>query len=178
MVRRMEKVVFWAWSDEYVPIPESSFRTYQTNVWRSGRTVTGIEFLILANHAEVRDGLLNLLGGGWIEHRRRVPKGGPTPISHFGIGVSVLVDWNDTNRRHHLTIRIENADGQEIAKIEGDVEVGRPPGIQPGSSQRTVLAFNVDTRWPSAGTYRVVARLGDQSETEREVAFRVLDQVG
>lgn len=135
-----------------------------------------IEFLILANHAEARDGLLNLLGGGWTDHRRRIPKGGPAPISHFGIGVSVLVDWNDTNHPYHLTIRIETADGQEIAKIGGDVELGRPPGLPPGSSQRAVLAFNVDMRWPSAGTYRVVARLGDLPETDRSVAFRVHDQ--
>lgn len=138
--------------------------------------MTEIEFLILANHAEVRDGLLNLLGGAWTEHRRRIPKGATAPITHFGIGVSVLVDWNDTNHPHHLTLRIETADGLEIAKIEGKVEVGRPPGIQPGSSQRAVLAFNIDTRWPSAGTYRVVARLGDMPETERHVTFRVLDQ--
>lgn len=163
-------------ADEYAQDSgNSSIRAGQTDV-RKGAAVTEIEFLILANHAEARDGLLNLLGGGWTEHRRRIPKGGTAPVSHFGIGVSVLVDWNDTNRPHRLILRIENADGHEIAKIEGDVEVGRPPGIQPGSSQRTVLAFNIDTRWPSAGTYRVVARLGDKPETEREVAFRVLDQ--
>lgn len=138
--------------------------------------MTEIEFLILANHAEVRDGLLNLLGGGWTDHWRRFSPESPPPNSHFGIGVGVIVDWSDTNRPHHLTLRIETADGKEVAKIEGDLEVGRPAGLQPGSSQRAALAFNIDTRWPSAGTYRVAARLNDKPESEREVIFRVHDQ--
>jgi len=137
--------------------------------------VTEIEFLILANHAEVRDGLLNLLGGGWTDHWRRIGPGGP-PNSHFGIGVGVRIDWNDTNRPHHITLRFETSDGKTVAKIEGDMEVGRPAGLQPGSSQLAALAFNLDTRWPSAGTFRVTARLGDKAETEKEVTFRVHDQ--
>src|SRR5258708_2614984 len=83
---------------------------------------THIEFLILANHVEVRDGLLNLLGGGWTDHWRRVSKGGPASMSHFGIGVGVLINWNDTNRPHHLTVRIETADGERIATMESRVE--------------------------------------------------------
>jgi len=138
--------------------------------------MTHIEFLILANHAEAKDGMLNLLGGGWTDHWRQVPKGGPVPISHFGVGVGVLIDWNDTNRPHHLTIRFESDDGKEIGRVEGDLEVGRPAGVQAGSDQRAVLSFNGDFQWPAPGGYRIVARLGDDPTSEKTVPFRVHDR--
>ncbi|MGH2373699.1 MAG: DUF6941 family protein [bacterium] len=138
--------------------------------------MTHIEFLILANHAEAKEGLLYVLGGGWTDHWRQVPKGGPIPASHFGVGVGVIVEWTDTNRPHHLTIRFETDDGKEVGRVEGDLEVGRPPGLPAGSDQRAVLAFNGDFQWPSSGGYRVVARLGSDSATDKIVRFRVHDQ--
>jgi len=138
--------------------------------------MTEIEFLILANHAEAQNGLLYLVGGGWTDHLRRVPVSGPPPISHFGIGVGVSVGWDDTNRPHHLTIRIETDDGRQVAKVDGEIVVGRPPQLKPGSDQRAVIAFNIDTQWPVAGGYRIVAFLSATPDEQKTVSFRVHDQ--
>ncbi len=133
-----------------------------------------IEFLILADHAEVVNGKLYMMGGGWSD-LQRVPtaEGQPPPPSHLSVAVSVLVGWNETNRTHHLRLTIENDDAtQKLAELEGDIEVGRPPGIPPGSDQRAMLAVSAGVAFPGPGTYRVVATLADKA---RSVTFRVHD---
>ena len=58
-----------------------------------------VDFVLMANHVEVVNGLLYVSGGGWTDHHRRLPPdGAPIPPSHLGIGVSVVVPWNEKNR--------------------------------------------------------------------------------
>ena len=131
-----------------------------------------IEFLVIANHAEAREGLLYLSGACWSDVWRTIAPGGAPPITHFGVGVAVVVPWGETNRRHHLTVRIEDEDGKEITRVEGDLELGRPVGISPGSDQRAVVAMNADLVFPDPGGYRLLAEVG---EDRRAVSFRVHD---
>lgn len=131
-----------------------------------------LEFLTLANHAEAVNGLLYLSGAGWTDHSRPVPTDEMQVSSHFGIGVSVLVPWTETNTPHALTVRVETEDGETILDATGNIEVPRPLGIPPGSDQRAVLAVNVDLHFEAAGGYRVVAELAEQRKI---VSFRVHD---
>ncbi len=134
-----------------------------------------IEYMLLANHAEAVNGLLHVLGAGWTDQwRGRQPPDVPPPLTHFAIGVSVLVPWTETNRPHHLILTIESEDGSELGRVEADLEIGRPPRIPVGSDQRAVLAINVNIQFPGPGGYRVVARLGEQT---RSGSFRVHDEV-
>ena len=134
-----------------------------------------IEFITLANHAEAINGLLYLTGAGWTDHWRVPGPNGDFPPFHFGIGVSILVPWTETNRRHHLELRIEDEDGDtELAKVEADLEVGRPPGTPVGSDLRSVLALNVNLVFPQAGGYRVIGEMGP--DIQKTVSFSVRDQ--
>lgn len=138
-----------------------------------------IESLMIANHAETREGLLYLSGGGWSDHWRGTAASnqpGQGPVSHFGIAVSILVGWNETNRRHRVDIRVESEDGGDpLAKVEADLEMGRPPGAAVGGDQRAMMALNVDTVFPRAGGYRIVAEIPAHQQT-KSVSFRVHDQ--
>ena len=132
-----------------------------------------IEFLALANHAEAVNGLLYLMGVGWNEVSVNAPEGQPI-VHHFGVGVSILVGWNDTNRPIPVEIRIEGEDGgPELAKVDGEVNVGRGPTIKPGSDQRAVLALNVNAQFPARGGYRVVCRLNRDDKKMRTYSFIV-----
>lgn len=132
-----------------------------------------IELLTLANHVEAVNGLLYMMGAGWTDLWRQIPpQGGRIPPAHFGIGVAVLVPWNETNHRHHVAVRVENSDGRELITAESEVDMGRPPGSQPGQDFRAVLAINANVEFPGAGRYRVVASVGDN---QRCVTFRVND---
>ena len=135
-----------------------------------------IEYLLLANHAEAVNGMLNVLGAGWTDQwRGPQEEGAAPPPTHFGIGVSVLVPWTETNVPHHLVVTIEGEDGEpELGRLEADLEMGRPAGVRPGSDQRAVLAMNLNIQFPEAGGYRVRADLGDQM---RSASFRVHDEV-
>ncbi len=131
-----------------------------------------VELLTVANHAEAINGLLYLSGAGWTDLRRSMPPQGPVPVNHIGIGIAILVAWNETNQRHRVTLRIENADGGELMSMQADLEMGRPPGLVPGSDLRGVIAINGELQFPAAGIYRVVTSVAD---SQRSVTFRVHD---
>jgi len=102
--------------------------------------------ILLADSAEVREGLLFLLGGGW-------NLAGPAPQS-FAITGLIEVEWDETNTRHSLEVTIEDEDGAPLLlpTPAGDVpfkigpapfEVGRPPGIARGSSFNVPVAIPI-----------------------------------
>src|SRR4051812_24732126 len=101
--------------------------------------------MLLADSAQVAEGKLYLLGGGW---DRTLP-GHPSAVA-----VHVRVSWDLTNRQHHLRLELLDHDGQLVegpapdgqpvpVRIEGDFEVGRPPGTPQGMDIGIPLAFNI-----------------------------------
>lgn len=133
-----------------------------------------IEFLIIANHVEAVNGLLYISGGGWTDHYRPASGQGQPFLSRFGVGVSVLVPWNETNRQHRVTVDVEDHDSTMVlAHTDAQFTVGRPPTLPQGGEQHMVLGIAMALVFPKAGGYRVVARL-DTNETRRW-PFRVHD---
>lgn len=131
-----------------------------------------IEFVTLANHAEAHNGLLYLSGAGWTDAIVGFAEDGRSQPFHFGVGVSILVPWTETNRRHRLTLVVEHEDGgSPLFDVGGELEVGRPVGIPEGADQRSVLALASEIRFPVVGGYRLSANL--QGAETRSVSFRV-----
>lgn len=133
-----------------------------------------IETLLLANHAEAINGLLYLSGAGWTDHWRpaRPPDASP-PVTHIGVGLTVLVGWNEANQKFPLVLSLEDQDGREqILRIEAEFEAGRPPGVPQGTDLRQVLALSGEVTFPHEGRYRLVAQAG---EATRSVSFQVHD---
>ena len=93
--------------------------------------------MLLADFAQVSDGKLTVVGGGW-------SLTGPEPVP-FGIAILIRVPWDQANQRHVMRLELLDADGQpvEMETEEGqqqvvffdDVpfEVGRPAGLKPGT---------------------------------------------
>lgn len=135
-----------------------------------------IDYLILANHVEAINGLLYISGGGWTDHYRQIAPNGQIPISHIGIGLSVMIPWNETNKPHRLTVTIEDEDGQSLLTAEAQMSIGRPPKLSPGTEQHAVLSMPLNLVFPHPGGYRIVVRLGDGEDAEvRTWAFQVHD---
>jgi hypothetical protein len=132
-----------------------------------------IELLTLANHAEAHEGLLYLSGAGWDVAGIPFARGGQSVPFHFGVGVSVLVPWTETNRPKRLELRLEHEDGGEpVMKIDGEIQVGRPVGIREGADQRAVLAVSGETQFPRPGGYRLLASLDSSMRT---YSFQIRD---
>jgi len=136
--------------------------------------MASIEFLLLANHVEVQNGLLYASGAGWSDAFRPPPgPEGQITVNHFGIGTSISIPWDETNQPHHLTISIQReGNDTELSRIETDIEVGRPPGLPAGIDQRAVFGIGADIAFPEQGSYRIVATV---DEDTRSVNFRVHD---
>src|SRR4051794_4637172 len=124
--------------------------------------------LILADHARVAEGKLDILGAGWT-------LAGPDPVT-MGLGVLIEVPWDQTNRRHAMVVRLLGEDGQlyplptpdgQSQGIEAhtEFEVGRPPGIAAGTAQPFALALNL-AQVPLAPGRRYEWRLEIDGETD------------
>jgi hypothetical protein len=130
-----------------------------------------IETLLMANHAEIHDGLLYLMGAGWADlHLNVLPDQPPAPF-HFGVGMTVTVGWAETTRRHRVLMYLEPEDGgPELFRIDAELQTADPVGDSDPSDTRGVLAVNGEAKFVQPGRYHLVAELGDDV---RHVSFRV-----
>jgi hypothetical protein len=101
--------------------------------------------IFLADSAEVREGLLFVLGGGWKE------VGPPSqPIALAGL---IEVDWEETNSQYTVDFVIEDEDGAPLmittptgdqpVRISSTFEVGRPAGSARGDTFYVPVAIGV-----------------------------------
>jgi hypothetical protein len=111
------------------------------------------------------------MGGGWTVFRSA---SFPAQV-RFGIAVSILVSWEETNSQHDVHIKVMENPGrprqpaamQEVMSLEigSKVHVMRPQGLEEGSIQRVFLAVNGNLPIPHAGKYRVTAIAGNLSKS-------------
>ena len=102
--------------------------------------------MLLADFAQVSDGKLNVIGGGW-------SMTGPQPVP-FGIAILIRVPWDQANHRHFMRLELIDADGVAVTVETDDgteplvffddveFEVGRPAGVKPGTPLDLPLAVN------------------------------------
>ena len=132
-----------------------------------------VEWLILADAAQVNGNKLYLLGGGW----DRLTIRRPFPVTHvMAVAAAFRVSWNETNQKHDWEIEIVDADGSSQGKVSGKLEVGRPAGVTPGQDQRIQIAVGMNLQIARAGTYSLVARLN--GEEDRTFPFDVVQAPG
>jgi hypothetical protein len=130
-----------------------------------------LEYVTLANHAEAINGLLYLQGAGWTDIRTIPGPQGQMASVHMGIGVSILVGWNETNTSFPLEFVMVHEDGGEpVLGGQGQIEAGRPPGIPAGGDLRSVIAIGADIVFPRPGGYEFRATLAGRVKS---VSFRV-----
>ena len=98
--------------------------------------------LLLADAAHAVDGKLYVLGGGW-----SVTGSQPSPMA---IALKIDVPWDRANTPHRWRLELVDADGQQVqfpeaggVELEQEFEVGRPPGVKPGTSLDFVIAITI-----------------------------------
>jgi hypothetical protein len=101
--------------------------------------------MMLCDYAQVADGKLYIVGGGW-----SIINSGPTQAA---IALKLEVPWDQTNRKIPLTLTLLGEDGSPVTvpgpagdaqpiKIDAEFEVGRPPGLKKGTPIDVPLAIN------------------------------------
>jgi hypothetical protein len=126
--------------------------------------------MLLCDAAQEANGKLYVLGGGWSSVLRPGP-------ANMALAVKLDVPWNAANERHKLLARLVSEDGTPVLAedkaivAEGEFEIGRPPGIKPGSDLDVVFALPFAVVL-AAGGYRWELLIDDKKLAE--VSFRVL----
>jgi hypothetical protein len=135
--------------------------------------------LLLADYAQVAEGKLTIVGGGW-------SMTGPEPAP-FGIAILIRVPWDQANEVHRLRLELLDADGSAVTMPteEGDTpvvflddtefEVGRPPGIKPGIPLDFPLALNASPIPLAGGRYEWRLSIDGRTQEDWRVAFTVRD---
>jgi hypothetical protein len=123
--------------------------------------------MLLCDAAQVADGKLYVLGGGW-----SVTGPEPTPSA---VAIKLEVDWHEAASSHHWELFLVDADGREVSvdtpagpqvvEIRGDFQVSQPEGVPPGSPIDLPLAINVGPL-PLAPSGRYTWRLTIDGNTD------------
>ncbi|HLN15202.1 MAG TPA: hypothetical protein VK277_00495 [Acidimicrobiales bacterium] len=101
--------------------------------------------MLLCDAAQVADGKLYILGGGW-------SMTGPDPVPS-AVALKIDVDWHETEVPHHWELFLEDADGQPVmvetpegkqpVEVRGEFTVTQPQGVPEGSPIDVALAVNL-----------------------------------
>ena len=110
--------------------------------------------MLLCDYAEELGGKLYVMGGGWSRNFT------PNQPTNMALAIKLTIPWNEANRPYDLNVRLvdDNHDpvqdpGSNEVAIMGRVEVGRPPGLRPGSNLDAALALRFDGLVLPPGTY-------------------------
>jgi hypothetical protein len=127
--------------------------------------------LLLCDAAQVAGGKLFVLGGGW----NTLVTTSDDALS-MALAILVVVPWHETNQRHRLRSDLLTEDGAPVGGdapvfVDGEFEMGRPPGTKPGTSLNVPFAVNVSTVLP-AGGYRWQVSI--DGTTMAEASFNVV----
>jgi hypothetical protein len=122
-----------------------------------GQTVSdpdniSLDYLLVADSADVVNGKLYLLGGGW--DNLKVPHLPGPPTVPFSVAVGIDVPWSLTNQKLRFSVDVLDADGGEVVElVGGEFEVGRPPGLRAGTPQRFQLTVPAQPQFGVPGRY-------------------------
>jgi hypothetical protein len=134
--------------------------------------------MLLADYAQVADGKLTVVGGGW-------SLTGPEMVP-FGIALLIQVPWDRANQRHVMRLELVDADGQPViveTDEEGEhplvffddlaFEVGRPPGLKPGTYLDFPVAVNSAPLPLEPGLYEWRLTIDEESDPDWRLPFTV-----
>jgi uncharacterized protein DUF6941 len=126
-----------------------------------------VEAQIILCDAAVADpsGKVHMLGAGWSVTG--------TPTAPQAVAVLMKIPWDRANQRLPMALRLLDADGTpvsldgpdgpQVIESRGEVEVGRPPGLAPGSPIDASFALNVQSMPLQPGRYEWRLELADQT---------------
>lgn len=117
--------------------------------------------MLLCDSAQSVGGKLFILGGGW-----SLLKKTDQPMS-MALAVKLAIPWSRSNERHRIHAQLESDQGAvvqhegEDVRAEGEIEVGRPPGLKPGTPLDAAFVLTFQGLALEPGGYVWILRAGD-----------------
>lgn len=117
--------------------------------------------MLLCDSAQSVGGKLYVLGGGW-----SLMKKTDQPMT-MALAVKVAIPWSRTNERHRIEAQLITEDGDSVlheeqaVRAEGEIEVGRPPGLKQGTPLDAVFVLSFQGLTLDPGGYVWELRVRD-----------------
>lgn len=118
--------------------------------------------------SDATSGKVHMLGAGWSV------TGSPTGPQ--AVAILMKIPWDRANQKIPVKLQLYGSDGDKIRiptpagdneiMMTGHVEVGRPPGVAPGSMLDSSLVLNVPPLPLPPGRYQWRLDISDQTTTE------------
>ena len=122
-----------------------------------------VDYLLVADRAEVVNGKLYLMGGSW---DRVQPQQFPHRMM-LGIAAGVRIPFAYTDDQHTVAIELLHNDTRMIG-FEAKLATGRPPGMA-GMDMLVPMAFNIPIAIPGEGQVTLKAVIDGQSGRRHEI---------
>jgi hypothetical protein len=122
-----------------------------------------IDYLLVADRAEVVNGKLYLMGGSW---DRIQPPSFPHRMM-LGIALGVRIPFAHTDDQHKVAIELQH-EGQRLLGFEAKLTTGRPPGMA-GMDMLVPMAFNIPVAVPAEGQLVLRAAVDDRAPRRHEI---------
>ena len=122
-----------------------------------------IDYLLVADRAEVVNGKLYLMGGSW---DRIQPQQFPHRMM-LGIALGVRIPFAYTDDQHTVAIELQHNDTRIIG-FEAKLATGRPPGMA-GMDMLVPMAFNIPIAIPGEGQVTLKAVIDGASGRRHEI---------
>lgn len=134
--------------------------------------------MLLCDSAQAIGGKLYVLGGGW----SMLVKGQPT--ANMALAVKLAVPWSRSNERIQIDARLITDSGEEVVqgederavRAEGEVELGRPPGLRHGTPLDATFVLNFEGLDLAPGGYVWELRLS--GDLASRIPFQVVAPAG
>jgi hypothetical protein len=129
--------------------------------------------MLLCDAAEAVGGKLYVLGGGWSILAKT------QPTANMSLAVKLSVPWSRSNERIHFEARLITDQGEHVEQegepvlAEGNLELGRPPGLRPGTPLDATFVLNFHGLNLSTGGYVWELRIDDAAAAR--VPFQVVE---
>ena len=122
-----------------------------------------IDYLLVADRAEVVNGKLYLMGGSWDRIQ-------PPTFPHrmmLGIALGVRIPFSHTDDQHKVSVEIQH-DEKRLVGFEAKLTTGRPPGMA-GMDMLVPMAFNIPIAIPAEGLVVLRAAVDDRPPRRHEI---------
>jgi hypothetical protein len=137
--------------------------------------------MLICDGAQSIGGKLFVLGGGWsILH-----KAAPDAISNVSLAIKLAIPWSQANERMEVLTRLVTEDGEAVmnelgqpVEARGEIEVGRPPGLRPGTPLDVALALNLPNLKLDPGGYRWELLVGGKLIQKEPFQVVLVQQAG
>jgi hypothetical protein len=100
-----------------------------------------VDCFLLADAAQVANGKLFILGGGWARLTAE-----SLPVTRaYELAVRVIVPWTETNRKLSFELQLVDEDGKHLLdpSVRADISVGRPVQLKEGTDQVVPLTLRL-----------------------------------